>query len=71
MGQHYLKPLFAPKSVAVFGASDQADSVGKIVFHNMLQSGYQGCCTRSTLTTPRFRDIKLMLLSRKYRGQLI
>ena len=42
MGQHYLKPLFAPKSVAVFGASDQVDSVGKIVFHNMLQSGYQG-----------------------------
>ena len=42
MGQHYLKPLFAPKSVAVFGASDQADSVGRIVFHNMLQSGYQG-----------------------------
>jgi acetyltransferase len=42
MGQHYLKPLFAPKSVAVFGASDQMDSVGKIVFHNMLQSGYQG-----------------------------
>ena len=42
MGQHYLKPLFAPKSVAVFGASDQTDSVGKIVFHNMLQSGYQG-----------------------------
>ena len=42
MGQHYLKPLFAPKSVAVFGASDQTDSVGKIVFHNMLQSGFQG-----------------------------
>lgn len=42
MGQHYLKPLFAPKSVAVFGASDQTDSVGKIVFQNMLQSGYQG-----------------------------
>ncbi len=42
MGQHYLKPLFAPKSVAVFGASDQPDSVGKIVFHNMLQSGFQG-----------------------------
>ncbi len=42
MGQHYLKPLFAPQSVAVFGASDQADSVGKIVFQNMLQSGFQG-----------------------------
>lgn len=42
MGQHYLKPLFAPQSVAIFGASDQADSVGKIVFQNMLQSGFQG-----------------------------
>ena len=41
MGQHYLKPLFAPKSVAVFGASDKADSVGQIVFENMLQGGYQ------------------------------
>lgn len=42
MSQHHLKPLFAPKSVAVFGASDRVDSVGQIVFHNMLQSGYQG-----------------------------
>lgn len=42
MGQHYLKPLFAPKSVAVFGASDKPDSVGQIVFQNMLQDGYQG-----------------------------
>jgi acetyltransferase len=42
MGQHHLKPLFAPKSVAIFGASDSTDSVGKIVFQNMLQSGFQG-----------------------------
>ena len=42
MGQHYLKPLFAPKSVAVFGASERVDSVGQIVFRNMLQSGFQG-----------------------------
>jgi acetyltransferase len=42
MSQHHLKPLFAPKSVAVFGASDRMDSVGKIVFQNMLQSGYKG-----------------------------
>ncbi len=42
MGQHYLKPLFAPKSVAVFGASERIDSVGQIVFQNMLQSGFQG-----------------------------
>jgi hypothetical protein len=42
MSQHYLNPLFAPKSVAVFGASDRVDSVGQIVFQNMLESGYQG-----------------------------
>ncbi len=42
MSQHYLKPLFAPKSVAVFGASDKPDSVGQIVFQNMRQDGYQG-----------------------------
>ncbi len=42
MGKHYLNPLFAPKSVAVFGASDRPDSVGQIVFKNMLDSGFQG-----------------------------
>ncbi len=42
MSQHHLKPLFAAKSVAVFGASDRTDAVGQIVFQNMLQSGYQG-----------------------------
>lgn len=42
MGKHYLSTLFAPKSVAVFGASDRADSVGQIVFRNMLESGFKG-----------------------------
>ena len=42
MSKHYLTPLFSPKSVAIFGASDRVDSVGQIVFHNMLESGFQG-----------------------------
>ncbi len=42
MAKHYLSTLFAPKSVAVFGASDRPDSVGQIVFQNMLRSGYKG-----------------------------
>ncbi|MDO8988983.1 MAG: bifunctional acetate--CoA ligase family protein/GNAT family N-acetyltransferase [Sideroxyarcus sp.] len=42
MGKHYLNPLFAPKSVAVFGASDRIDSVGQIVFKNMLDGGFKG-----------------------------
>ncbi|MDD4911994.1 MAG: bifunctional acetate--CoA ligase family protein/GNAT family N-acetyltransferase [Sideroxydans sp.] len=42
MGKHYLNSLFAPKSVAVFGASDRQDAVGQIVFQNMLQGGFKG-----------------------------
>lgn len=42
MGRHYLTALFAPSSVAVFGASDRPDSVGQIVFQNMLSSGFTG-----------------------------
>ncbi|SFH57168.1 acetyltransferase [Nitrosospira sp. Nsp14] len=42
MSQHYLSPLFTPKSVAVFGASNSPASVGQVVFENMLKSGFQG-----------------------------
>jgi acetyltransferase len=42
MGQHYLRMLFSPKSVAVIGASDRANTVGQVVFRNMLKSGYTG-----------------------------
>jgi acetyltransferase len=42
MSKHYLTSLFAPKSVAVYGASDRVDSVGQIVFQNMLESGFNG-----------------------------
>ncbi len=42
MAKHYLSTLFSPKSVAVFGASERPDSVGQIVFQNMLDSGFRG-----------------------------
>jgi acetyltransferase len=42
MGQHFLSPLFLPKSVAVFGASDRENTQGQVVFRNMLEGGYQG-----------------------------
>jgi len=42
MAKHYLNTLFSPKSVAVFGASERPDSVGQIVFQNMLDSGFKG-----------------------------
>jgi acetyltransferase len=42
VGQHYLSPLFAPRSIAVIGASDRPDSVGGLVFGNLKAGGYQG-----------------------------
>jgi len=42
MRSHYLKALFAPKSVVMFGASERADSVGKVVFENLLNGGFDG-----------------------------
>ena len=40
--QHYLTTLFEPKSLAVIGASEREDSVGQILFKNILESGYKG-----------------------------
>lgn len=40
--RHYLTTLFEPKSVAVIGASERDDSVGSILFRNILESGYKG-----------------------------
>ncbi|MCB1876871.1 MAG: bifunctional acetate--CoA ligase family protein/GNAT family N-acetyltransferase [Chromatiales bacterium] len=34
--------MFEPASVAVFGASEREDSVGGIVFRNLLEGGYKG-----------------------------
>ncbi|MFO1346385.1 MAG: bifunctional acetate--CoA ligase family protein/GNAT family N-acetyltransferase [Rhodocyclaceae bacterium] len=40
--QHYLTSLFEPKSVAVIGASERENSVGSIIFKNILDAGYKG-----------------------------
>ncbi|MBI4742532.1 MAG: bifunctional acetate--CoA ligase family protein/GNAT family N-acetyltransferase [Betaproteobacteria bacterium] len=40
--QHYLTTLFEPKSVAVIGASERENSVGNVLFKNILESGYTG-----------------------------
>jgi acetyltransferase len=42
MRPHYLKALFTPKSVAMFGASETPDSVGQVVFKNLLEAGFEG-----------------------------
>ena len=42
MSTHYLTALFTPQKIALFGASDRQDSVGGVVFQNLLSSGFQG-----------------------------
>ncbi len=42
MSQHYLYPLFNPRSVAVFGASSREESVAGVIYRNMLEAGFQG-----------------------------
>lgn len=42
MNTHYLAPLFTPGSIALFGASDREDSVGGVVFKNLLESDFRG-----------------------------
>jgi acetyltransferase len=42
MDKHYLTPLFAPESVAVVGATDRPGSAGRVVFENIVHSGFKG-----------------------------
>ena len=42
MGPHYLSKLFKPASIAVFGASERADSVGAHALKNLLDAGFKG-----------------------------
>jgi acetate---CoA ligase (ADP-forming) len=38
-----MKAIFAPRSVAVIGASAKSQSLGRVVFANLLFAGYSGC----------------------------
>ncbi|MCX7169628.1 MAG: GNAT family N-acetyltransferase [Proteobacteria bacterium] len=40
--QHYLTPLFEPKSIAIIGASETPGSVGLTMVRNMLDTEYKG-----------------------------
>jgi acetyltransferase len=42
MTRHYLENLFIPRSVAVVGASERPDSLGRYALNNLLSAGYAG-----------------------------
>lgn len=42
MDRSPLAPMFNPKSVAIFGASEKEGAVGSLVFRNMREAGFKG-----------------------------
>lgn len=40
--EHYLSDLFAPESIAVFGASQRPNATGTVVFRNLIRAGFKG-----------------------------
>ena len=54
MGRHYLEPLFAPQSIAVFGANENPISVGGRVYINLLNGGFTG---RVFAINPKYQRI--------------
>ncbi len=41
MGAHALEPIFNPRGVAVFGASDRPGALGTTVLANLIEAGYE------------------------------
>src|SRR5215470_4394021 len=39
---HYLEPLLAPRSIALIGASQRPNSLGRVVYENLLGGGFKG-----------------------------
>jgi acetyltransferase len=42
MPEHYLRPLLAPHSVALVGATERSGALGAIVYHNLASGGLHG-----------------------------
>ncbi len=40
--QHYLRPLLAPSSLALVGASERPGSLGRVVYENLLEGEFRG-----------------------------
>jgi len=50
--QHYLTPLFEPRSVAIIGASEREGSVGRILVRNMIEAGFLDAHQNAKATLP-------------------
>ncbi len=52
--QHYLMPLFEPKSIAIIGASETQGSIGATLVRNVIDGGYKG---KLFLVNPRHENV--------------
>ena len=55
MSAHYLAPLFAPRSVALIGASEDPAKVGGRMLENLLSAGFAG---KLYAVNPRHRSVR-------------
>jgi acetyltransferase len=46
--------LFSPASIAVFGPSDRPDSIGGVVYRNVLAGGFKGACYA---INPKYQEV--------------
>ena len=53
--EHYLHPLFEPKSVALVGASERPDKVGGRLLENLIAAGFRG---RLVAVNPRHAQVR-------------
>lgn len=54
MSLHFLEPLFSPRGVAVYGASDNRESVAGLVLRNLIEGGYPG---RIVPINPKYTEL--------------
>ncbi|MCC2097691.1 MAG: GNAT family N-acetyltransferase [Hyphomicrobiales bacterium] len=55
MALSQFESLFNPKSIAVFGASESGDSVGSMVFSNILAGGFKGAVVP---VNPKYENVR-------------
>ncbi|MGH8734981.1 MAG: CoA-binding protein, partial [Burkholderiales bacterium] len=54
MPDHYLRPLLAPRSVALVGATEREGTLGAIVYRNLAAGGLRG---ELYAVNPKHREI--------------
>jgi len=54
MSPNHLDPLFNPRAIAVFGASESGRTVGSLVFRNILAGGFEG---RVIAINPKYEQV--------------